>query len=538
MLRDDPAARQGRHERGCQVNCEYSDYLFESQYLKCKCNVVEQKQFEMKEQEKLTPKSLGKTFIDTLKYSNYKVLKCNKLVFIKSFYKNIGGLLSIFYFIGFLGSFIYFCRERIHYLKKEIQQIIENKEHKLKNKNNNIVVFNENNILQKSNNIRNSKLYKKINKTETGSKSIAFDNKSQKKKSLDIRKSKCINNPNNSKINLPLKKQIHSSKNIIPKKSNENENHNILGKKVNNKNKLHNNQRKVDFNTKGDKMQESKGILINKRLNSCSQTLENVIYKNGHETSGKSLKKINLSDKKIQSQKQSDDNYDDYELNELDYFQALEQDNRKFFRIYWSLLKREHLIIFTFFSWNDYNIFAIKLSKFFYSICTDMALNMFFFSDESMHNVYESGGIYNFFEQLFQMVISVIISQLLQIFLNYLTMTDIVYYKIKNLKKDKIIGKENVSPIINCAKYKLIIFYIFSLILFLFYWYVVSAFCAVYVNTQSIFIIDSIFSFLIELIYPFAIYFIPAGLRVLALSAINKKNLKCIYFLSNIIPFF
>ena len=166
-----------------------------------------------------------------------------------------------------------------------------------------------------------------------------------------------------------------------------------------------------------------------------------------------------------------------------------------------------------------------------------MVLNVFFFSDESMHNIYQSGGVYNFFEQLFQMVISTIVSQLLQIFLNYLTMTDIHYYMIKSLEK-KNINKQKILSIMNCIKYKINIFYIFALLLFVFYWYVVSAFCAVYVNTQRIFITNSILSFVLGLIYPFGIYFIPTGLRYISLMPKKKKNLKCFYFLSNIIPFF
>ena len=163
-----------------------------------------------------------------------------------------------------------------------------------------------------------------------------------------------------------------------------------------------------------------------------------------------------------------------------------------------------------------------------------MALNMFFFSDESMHNVYQSGGKYNFFEQLFQMVISTLVSQLLQIFLNYLTMTDIDYYRIKSINTCNI-KKETIFAIIRCIKYKIIIFYIFTFMLFLFYWYVIAAFCAVYENTQTIFITNSLLSFSMGIVYPFILYFIPAGFRIISL---NSKNLKFIYCLSNIIPFF
>ena len=67
-----------------------------------------------------------------------------------------------------------------------------------------------------------------------------------------------------------------------------------------------------------------------------------------------------------------------------------------------------------------------------------MDFNAFFFSDESMHNVYVNGGEHDFIGQFAQMIYSTIVSQLLQIFINYLTMTDIQYYKIKGLLKEKI----------------------------------------------------------------------------------------------------
>ena len=65
-----------------------------------------------------------------------------------------------------------------------------------------------------------------------------------------------------------------------------------------------------------------------------------------------------------------------------------------------------------------------------------MAFNVFFFSGESMHDLYKSGGDTGWTGQFAQMVYSTIISQLLQIFINYLTMTDIHYYQLKALKRD------------------------------------------------------------------------------------------------------
>ena len=69
----------------------------------------------------------------------------------------------------------------------------------------------------------------------------------------------------------------------------------------------------------------------------------------------------------------------------------------------------------------------------------------------------------------------------------------------------------------------------------MFFWYLISEFCAVYENTQGIFITDSISSFIMGLLYPFILYLAPSGLRLLSL---RKKNLKFVYSLSDKIPLF
>ena len=167
-----------------------------------------------------------------------------------------------------------------------------------------------------------------------------------------------------------------------------------------------------------------------------------------------------------------------------------------------------------------------------------MAFNVFFFSDESMHNIYVSGGENDFIGQLAQMVYSTIVSQILPIFINYLTMTDIHYYELKELKKEnKINNKEGIS-VIKCIKHKLIAYHISTFILFLFFWYTASAFCAVYANTQRIFVTDSYTSFLMGLVYPFALYLAPTALRFISLKAKKNKNLKFLYSLSDKVPFF
>ena len=161
-----------------------------------------------------------------------------------------------------------------------------------------------------------------------------------------------------------------------------------------------------------------------------------------------------------------------------------------------------------------------------------MAINVFFFSDESMHKVFLNYGKYNFIQQIPQIIYTTIISQLLEVFLCYLSLTDTYIYKIKKMNNKKMI-----KGILDCIKIKLVVFFIFTFLFFIFYWYTVTTFCAVYENTQITFIKDSLLSFLLDIIYPFFIYLVPSVLRIIALRN-AKSNLECFYKLSDIIPFF
>ena len=228
---------------------------------------------------------------------------------------------------------------------------------------------------------------------------------------------------------------------------------------------------------------------------------------------------------------------DDFELNELDYFEAIKLDKRSFCRIYWTLLKREHIILFTCFSWYDYNIYYLKLARFFFLVCTDMAMNVFFFSDDTMHKIYLDYGKYDFVQQIPQIIYSTIVSQALEIFICFLSLTDKYIYQIKELRTKKK-SQESVLKIIRSINIKLIGFFVFTFVLFLVYWYIITAFCAVYINTQVPFIKDSFISFGTSLIAPFIIYLLPAVLRIIALKDADKKRLNFVYKLSEIIPFF
>ena len=112
-------------------------------------------------------------------------------------------------------------------------------------------------------------------------------------------------------------------------------------------------------------------------------------------------------------------------------------------------------------------------------------------------------------------------------------MTDKYIYQIKNSK----FNSKDVTRIFKCINIKFLFFFIFTFAMFSFYWYSVASFCAVYENSQITFIKDSFSSFSLGIIYQFVIYLITSALRICAINK-EKRGLKFIYKLSNIIPFF
>ena len=227
----------------------------------------------------------------------------------------------------------------------------------------------------------------------------------------------------------------------------------------------------------------------------------------------------------------------DYELNQLKYEQAIELDKRNFCKIYWSLIKRNELFLLTFVSWNDYNLFYIKIEKFIVIILTIMTLNCFLFPDKSIHNFFLNGVKYDFVQQILPIILSFIISYIFEILIYYLSMTDRYIYEVKALPKIDGIKNKAIS-ILRGMRMKLMAFYIGGTFFSIFYWYVISAFCAVYINTQIIYIIDCVISFVIFLIVPFIVYFIIALLRIFSLKSNIDKKLKWLYELIRIFPIF
>ena len=216
----------------------------------------------------------------------------------------------------------------------------------------------------------------------------------------------------------------------------------------------------------------------------------------------------------------------DFELNSLEYEEALKLDHRNYCQYYGSLLKYNHPILFSFGSYNDYNSKIIKIFLFFFSFCLDFAINALFFNDDTMHKIYEDKGDFNFLYQLPQILYSTLISRFIDSFIRSfaLTQDNIVELKQKIVKKEDIKYKKLYLTL----KIKFILFFISTFITLLFLLYYITCFCGIYINTQIHLIKDCIISLITSLLIPFVLYIIPGIFRISSLR-VEKVKRKLLY---------
>ena len=364
------------------------------------------------------------------------------------------------------------------------------------------------------------------------------------------KKSKIINKKQREKNNKQKnnRKKNHKQKNNKKDKINKNEN-NSSGNIV---------QKNIIFNVNVIKSNNKKNKLSIKKKYSIFDN-NNIINKNNisKENVNSSKKMLNLynrkstnlkspkikNSKKYKNQKINNDfskyndyiykNLNDQELNSLDYLIAIELDNRTYFQYYWSLLKKKHLIFFTFITNNDYNLTTIKLSLFLIAFSLYFTINGFFFSDNTMHKVYEAQGKYNMNNQIPIIIYSAIITAFINIILKTLALSEKSIIEIKqSLEIQRAFDKSKKVEF--CLKIKFFLYFAIGFIIMTFFWYYISCFCAVYVNTQIILIKDTLISFGVSLISPFGLYLFPGMFRIPALSNPEAKR-KCLYDFSKLL---
>ena len=223
--------------------------------------------------------------------------------------------------------------------------------------------------------------------------------------------------------------------------------------------------------------------------------------------------------------------FNEYELNKLRYKDALSYDKRSYFKYYFSIVKRNNLLIFAFLLSNDYNPKVIKISIFSFSIALYFTMNVAFSNDSVMHVLYEKEGSFELDYQMPYIIYSIIISAVVIGIIKFIFLSEKDIMQIRKVKeKEYINGKTN--KIINYVKCKFILLFILTFLLLFFFWIYVGLFCAVFKNSQIYLIKKTAISYAFYLLYPFFFCSLTAFLRIISLKSPNRA---CLYKFSNIL---
>ena len=501
----------------CQNDCEIKSYNPTTKKAKCDCSIndyAEESLTNSDIKDLFSKNVIEDNFYNTLSKSNFRVMKCYKLLY-KNIIKNIGEIIMTVILLLFVILMIIFCLTGEKRINKYINFILGNrqidvnkpkksifnntKRNKIKKKAKNTSLFKKNGKSKKS--IENAKeappkKYKKKNKTKNENKDIKTRNESKDYK---------------SSLNKLYKDNIFLNINIINSKN----------KKIKNKkNKI----QRESFTLKPKNNISRQNLCQRKSYRYCSAKIE--LNDNSKEKVNRRNSNLDLNTFKYRF-------LNDQELNSLEYIIAIELDKRTYFQYYLSLLKKKHLILFTFIPINDYNLMTIKIALFLISFSLYLSINGFFFTDDEVHKVYQNNGIYNIIIQIPKILYSTLVTSIINIILKTLSLSEKNILELKEITDNEQRIKKS-EEIKSSLKIKFIIFFILSFLIMVFFWYFISCFCAVYINTQKVLIKDSLISFCLSMVYPFGLNLLPGIFRIPALRAKNKNKI-CLYKISLIL---
>ena len=217
---------------------------------------------------------------------------------------------------------------------------------------------------------------------------------------------------------------------------------------------------------------------------------------------------------------------DEY-MNNAEFDEAKNNDTRSYMNLYWSFLKRKQLFIFTFWLYEDFNLRCVKIGLFLLFISFYLAFTALFFNDSIMRIIYTYKGNTDAAVHVPNIFLSSLCCIIMNFLINFISLSG----------RDMIRAKKNPSDVKSIErkiKIKTIILFAVSFILMLLCWYYVSAFCAIFKNSQGHYFINVLISFIVCNLWPFVTSFIAPALRKLSF----EKDSAVLYKISQIVAYF
>lgn len=491
----------------CEEGCTYGGIDYNTERVNCTCTPKEEVTTDVDER-KFSFAEIGAEFQLVIKNSNLLVIKCYLIVFSNKILINIGNWILLVLFIAEVITFIFHCVIGDKMIAQIIDSIITSKP---------VNTFREGSEMEHNMKDNNNDDTKKDN----NSNSLRVNNPPVKSRKIKHKKTE---NKEQEITTLNTSKQEGGSKNTEIK---------IIKKKTRKKKRKQKLTLKDDITTNKDNNNDIHIQQTNvPSIQPIPITNEISIYSLHSDISNRPNSISSITTFQLNTLT-SMKTYSNEELDDLPFQEAIIHDKRTFCKLYYNFILYKQLLLFTFVLKTDFNLRLLKISLFIFGNSMFISLNALFFSDESMSRNYRQKGkfdlIYSLPQTLFSSIFCAVISFLMEI----LSLSQSQLQKIKeeeNINK----AKEMCVKFKKCHKIKVIIFYIFVSLVMLFFWYFISAFCGVYVNTQKHLLIDTLVSFVISMIVPFGLSLITALFRY---YAIQNKN-KCLFCLYKVINFF
>ena len=242
--------------------------------------------------------------------------------------------------------------------------------------------------------------------------------------------------------------------------------------------------------------------------------------------------KDQISAKKTEIQGKEDFTMNEEDLIFASYDIAKSKDKRGYIKIYWSLLKLKQLLIFTFYTSTDHNLRIVKIVLFILFFAFYFAFTALFFNDSIMRSIYIYKGNTDAAVHVPNIILSSICCIIMNFIVRFISLNERYYSKINSLSNPEE-KKKVIKHAQKMIKIKLIILFAISGALIGLCWYYVSAFCAVFKNSQGHYFINVLVAFIVCNLWPCVTSLIPPIFR---LYGINKEN-PCMYKVSQIISY-
>ena len=225
----------------------------------------------------------------------------------------------------------------------------------------------------------------------------------------------------------------------------------------------------------------------------------------------------------------------DGEINELDYDNGLFHDKRNIVRIYYSYLKYNCVLIFSFFVYEDFNLMLVKYALFLNYGILYLTFNAVFFNNNTIHNIYINEGTYvveyHAWKIFLAFIFSLIFIKLIKWWITFYRRKSL-YMKLLKRYTD---AKNEILRMIEQYHFHLKIYYPVSCVVIILFWYYISCIFAVFRYSYWHLLLNWAICAIFHVAYSIVMNIIPTVLRYISL---RKDGRSCLYTASRIISYF